>query len=446
MATATATYDRYVADYKRTADSAEQPRWLRDLRKQAIEHFSDVGFPTARKGNEPWKYTNVGPIAAMEFAHGPKGPEPSVEEIAAVAPWCTVWHEAVFINGRFSPALSASHATHEPREGLAGATVGSLAEALTTHPEVLRQHLTRHVSPDYDGFTALNTAFLEDGAFVFVPDDAEVKTHIQLVFVTTADSGPLATYPRTLIVSGRNSRVTVVESYVTLNGPAFIDAVTEIATAEGARIDHYRVLLDRDSYHVGTTRVAQARDSSFRSTSFATGPRLARNDFAVLLDNPGAECQLRGLYVGAGSQHIDNYLTIDHTAPHCKSRLYYKGILDDESRAVFGGMVLVRQGAVKTDSHQEDKNLLLSEKAEVDSKPSLEIYCDDVLCGHGATAGALAEDALFYMQSRGISESDANRLLIKGFANDVLDETIEPLREFLENQTMAALPRFGAPE
>lgn len=300
MAVAAATYDRYVADFQRIIASSTQPAWLRELRERAIRHFQDVGLPTARKGNEAWKYTNVGPIAATEFKYGASVREVTVEELAASAPWCTVWHEAVFVNGQFSPALSASHATHEPREGLGGATVSSLVEALETHPELVEQHLGKHVAADYDGFTALNTAFIEDGAFIYVPDDASVKTHIQLVFVTVSDREPAVTYPRTLIVTGKHSRVTVVESYVTLDGSAFNNAVTEIAVGEGAHVDHYRVLLDRDAYHVGTTKVALGRDSWFGSTSYATGPALARNDFAVVLDNPGAEIRLRGLYVGAG--------------------------------------------------------------------------------------------------------------------------------------------------
>jgi Fe-S cluster assembly protein SufD len=194
------------------------------------------------------------------------------------------------------------------------------------------------------------------------------------------------------------------------------------------------------------TRVRQDRDSSFTSTTFETGGALTRNDFSVLLDGPGAECRMRGLYVTAGSQHVDNYLTIDHAQPHCMSRLYYKGILDEKSKAVFGGTVFVRPGAIKTNAHQEDKNLVLSHEAEVDSKPALEIYADDVLCGHGATAGALAEDALFYMQSRGIDEVMANQLLIRGFASEVLDGVMEPLREYLEKQTSVALPRFRQAE
>ncbi len=444
MTQAPSKYSHYLTDFD--ADSrrlASQPAWLSALRKEALAHFREVGLPTARSGNEPWKYTNVAPIAAAQFVLEAT-PEPDIDRVTAVAPWCTVWHEAVFVNGRYSPALSASPATHEPREGLGGATIESLADAIARDDGLIERHLSRLVPYDYDGFTALNTAFLADGAFVYVPDGAEVLTHIHLLFISAPAARPGVSYPRTLIVSGRSSKVTVIESYVSLNGAQYLnDAVSEIFVGEGARVEHYRVLLDRDAYHVGVTRVDQGRDSSFTSTSYATGAALARNDFAVTLGEPGAECRLRGLYVGAGTQHIDNYLNIDHAAPHCKSRLYYKGILDEKSRAVFGGTVLVRPGAIKTDSHQEDKNLVLSHEAEVDSKPALEIYADDVKCGHGATAGALTDEALFYMRSRGIDETTANQLLIKAFASEILDETIEPLREYLERRTAEALPRFG---
>ena len=182
---------------------------------------------------------------------------------------------------------------------------------------------------------------------------------------------------------------------------------------------------------------------TLKSLRPSAGPALARNDFQVLLDAPGASCFLRGLYVTTGTQHIDNYLNIDHTQPHGTSRLYYKGILDGSSRAVFGGTVFVRPGADKTDSYQEDKNLLLSDEAEADSKPALEIYADDVKCGHGATAGAIADEALFYMQSRGLDEQTARVFLIKGFAAEILDEVRpEPLRHWLEEKTMRALARF----
>jgi len=434
--------ERYADDFRATL--GQGPGWLQQIREGAFAYFQEVGFPTARHDNEPWKYTNVDPIASREFTLAPPlVAEPAVEDLASVAPWCTVWHELVFINGRYSPSLSASPATHEPRAGLGRVVVQNLSQAMESHEGVIRKHMTSLIKPDYDGFASLNTAFLSDGAYIYAPDGEEASTHIHLLFATVPGGEPIVSHPRTLIVAGRQSKLTVIESYVSLDGSAYLNnAVTEIALEDGAHVDHYRVLLDHGAYHVGTTRVEQDRDSSFRSTSFATGPALARNDFGVRLGVAGAECRLNGLYVTAGTQHIDNLLNIDHAAPHCTSRLSYKGILDEQSRAVFGGLVLVRPGADKTDAYQSDKNLVLSDGAEVDSKPALEIYADDVICGHGATAGAVAEDALFYMRSRGIDETTANELLIRGFASDILDGVIEPLREYLGKQVVQALPRF----
>jgi Fe-S cluster assembly protein SufD len=439
MTQAPAAYGRYLTDFDAfdKGAGAAQPAWLRSLRGDAIAHFDRVGLPTARKGNEPWKYTNVAPIAAREFAYGQApGRRLSSEEIAAVAPWCTVWKEMVFVNGRYSQELSS--------RDFDGVTALSLETALSSHGDLVHEHLSRLAPADYDGFTALNTAFLRDGAFIQVPPGAEIPVHLHVLYVSTRADAPVVSYPRTLILAGSQSKLTMVESYVSVDGGAYFNnAVTEIVVEDGAQLEHHRVLLDHDAYHVGVTRVRQCRDSRFTTTAFSTGPALARNDINVLLDDTGAEAYLRGLYVAAGDQHIDNYLSIDHAQPHCTSRLYYKGILDDRSRAVFGGTVLVREGAVKTDAHQEDKNLVLSSEAEVDSKPALEIYADDVKCGHGATAGAVAEDALFYMRSRGLDEETAQVFLVKGFAAEILDEvTMEPLHAYLSERTTRALPRF----
>jgi len=244
-------------------------------------------------------------------------------------------------------------------------------------------------------------------------------------------------------VADRNSRVTLVESYVSLADARFLtDAVTEIVLEDGANVDHYRLLLEsNEAYHVGVSRVYQSQDSTFASASFARGAALGRNDFQVLLDAPGASCALNGLYLTTGAQHMDNFINIDHAKPNGTSRLLYKGILDGKSRAVFGGNVTVRKEAQKTDAQQTDKNLLLSLDAEVDSKPSLLIYADDVKCGHGATAGHIDDDTLFYMQSRGLDVETASQILIHAFASEIID-TVEltPLREYLDRLFMDAIP------
>ena len=290
-----------------------------------------------------------------------------------------------------------------------------------------------------DGFTALNTAFLRDVAVVRVPDGADgpVSVHVNHGGLPDYDDEQrYARHPRTLIVAGRNANITVVETYTGPRGPRyFTNAVTEIVVGEEAHVDHYRLLDESpEAFHVGTTRVHQQRDSSFSSASFALGTTLARNDFAVTLDGPGAYCSLNGLYYTGQGQHIDNLISIDHAQPHCTSRLNYKGILDGYSRAVFGGEVMVRRNAQKSDARQSDKNLLLSEDAEVDSKPSLMIYADDVQCAHGATAGQIDAQTLFYLRSRGLDLETASRMLVQAFAREIVD-TVKPetLRNHLES-------------
>jgi Fe-S cluster assembly protein SufD len=251
-----------------------------------------------------------------------------------------------------------------------------------------------------------------------------------------------------LILAGQNTQLTVVETYVGSPGNNyFTNAVTEIALGEGAHVDHYRLLLESEgAFHVGTSRVTQGKDSEFTSASFAIGTALARTDLEVLLDAPGGYCSLNGLYLAGGNQHIDNLISIDHAEPSCTSRLNYKGILDGKSRAVFGGTVMVRPDAQKSDAQQTDKNLLLSQNAEVDSKPSLLIYADDVTCSHGATAGYINEDGMFYLRSRGLDPGTASRMLIHAFASEIIDTVKpEPLREYLDTLFNQAIPQKSLP-
>jgi Fe-S cluster assembly protein SufD len=271
---------------------------------------------------------------------------------------------------------------------------------------------------------------------------------VRISYITSHDAESKVTYPRTLIIAGRNTDITVVESYT---GPTdvvyFTNAVAEISVGEGAKIDHYRLLLEGNkAFHVGTSRVNQEKDSSFSSASFTLGTSLARNDMEVLLDAPGAYCSLNGLYLTADNQHIDNLISIDHAKPHCTSRLNYKGILDGRSRAVFGGEVMVRRDAQKSDAEQTDKNLVLSKQSEVDSKPSLLIYADDVKCSHGATAGHIDADTLFYLRSRGLDLDAASRMLVHAFASEIIDTVkLEPLREYLDTLFTAAIPDKSLP-
>ena len=378
------------------------------------------------------------------------------------------WHNLLFSDGVYQPAAAAAAAPARPPA--AAFTFSSLAAAIQTEPETLRPYLGQLAALD-EPFTALNTAFLHDGAYIRLPDDYPEPVTLHLTYLTTgvaphpangepghANANPAApvTYPRTLIIAGRNANLTILESYIG-PGPAapdgrrppryFTNAVTEVALAAGAQVHHYRLLAESpDAYHIGTTRVTQAQDSSYTSGSFARGMALGRHDLSVLLNGAGAACSLNGLYLADDSQHIDNLVSIDHAHPHGTSRLYYKGILDGRAKAVFGGTVLVRKNAQKTDAQQTDKNLLLSDRAEVDSKPSLLIYADDVKCGHGATAGHIDADTLFYMQSRGLDPQTASQILIQAFAREII-ETVTPaeIRDYLDGRFSAAIANKTLP-
>jgi Fe-S cluster assembly protein SufD len=429
---------RYVREFDALRDLRDgEPLWLRDLRREGFDYFQRMGWPVDEKRDEAWKYTDVRAVARTEF-RTPDAPGTSLSEqdIAAIIPFDDGMSRLVFVDGYNVPGIS--RIVDEDN-----ASVMLIAEAVKQEESLVHGHLGRYSEPGHDASVGLNTAFFRDG--VFIRADGALSAPVHVVYITSDHADPVVTYPRTLVVAGKQSEVTLIETYVSL-GPRnhFTDPVTEVALGEGAKVTHYRVLLENvQSYMIGHVRPCLGPDSTYKSVIYETGSGLMRLDLEVLIEGEGAFADLKGLYVTTGKQHLDNLVSIDHAQPHGKSRLYFKGILDDKSRAVFGGTVYVRPGADKTDAYQEDKNMLLSDQAEADSKPSLEIYADDVKCGHGATAGAVAEDAIFYLRSRGLDEQTASRLLIKGFASEILDSVeIQPLRVFLEERTRLALPRF----
>ncbi|MCH8817585.1 MAG: Fe-S cluster assembly protein SufD [Chloroflexi bacterium] len=434
MTLATARGEKYLADFKALKEARPAPDWLEELRQRGWDHFNSVGFPTERRGNELFKYTNLTPLdrGTFEFQIGQRVAV-SPETLRERAPWSDDWTTLVFIDGWYSEGLSRPAAD-------AGVTALNFADAEDRQP--LREHLARYATVDESAFMALNTAFLADGAYVRIPDDVQSKTPIHLLFVTTP-GGSRATYPRTLVVAGTNSRSSVIESYISLGDEAcFTAPVAEYVLEPGAGIDHLRVLVENEqTFHIGTTRVYQSNDSTFSSISFATGPRIGRNDLHTLLDAPGAECTLHGLYLTTNRQQIDNHVSTTHAKPHGTSHQFYKGVLSGNSRAVFSGRVLVEKDAQKSVADQRDLNLILSHGAEIDTKPSLEIYADDVKCSHGATAGHGDPAALFYMRSRGIDEATAQAMLVRGFAAEIADEIgVEALREYVQRVIEDTIP------
>ena len=431
-------YEQYISDYH-SLDGAGQPQWLRDVRAAAWKRFLAVGLPTARRGNEPYKYTNVAPIADADLSLATDWDRGyDADDLELAAPVQQGRARLVFVDGHYSDALSVLPAKTE------GVRVSNLASGIQSNDGVVSAHLARYADVEEDGFIALNTAFIDDGAIIEIDDDVSVEDPLHLVFVTT-DGAQTVSHPRVLLVAGRGSSSTVVESYIGVPGNRCLtNSVAEIVLEDEAALEHYRLLMEsEDAFHVGVTRVSQGAGSAYNSKVFERQAGLGRFDLYTSLDGENASCDLKGLYFTSGRQHMDNYININHTKPYATSRLYYKGILDGRSRAVFGGTVYVQPGAIKTDSHQEDKNLVLSPYAEVDSKPSLFIWADDVKCGHGATAGNIDMDTVFYMRSRGIDLEAASRLLIYGFASEIID-TVEDdhLRSYLERLFLDSLPSY----
>ena len=416
---------------------SENGHWLRDTRDRAIARFNELGFPTTKL--EDWKYTNVSALAKLPFdvatVDGGKFTREQLRGVfLAEAAFAENCNRLVFVNGRHSRELSSP--------GLCDQVIAtSLAEAIHNESSSVRSHLARYATYDRNAFVALNTAFIEDGAFIEVPASAVIETPIHLLYVSTCTE-PAASHPRSLIVVGDRSQARIIESYVGLGDNVYLtNAVTEIIAGQSSVVEHYK-LQDESlgAFHVSTVQVEQARDSVVISHSISLGGKLTRNDVTVVLDGEGAECSLNGLYITSERQHVDNHTVIDHAKPHGVSRELYKGILCDKSSAVFNGSIIVRTDAQKTDARQSNKNLLLSEEATINSKPQLEINADDVKCAHGTSIGHPDEDAIFYLRSRGIDQREAQALLTYGFANDVLDRmSIEGLRVRLECALIARL-------
>ncbi len=395
--------------------------WVKRLRDEAFESFAHSGFPTTEQ--EEWKYTNVVQIAKAKFEPFIKSDADEGITQKQIAPF--IYEEAnssrlVFINGIFNERLSSL-------ESLPGETVAvDLARALTEseQAEIVREYLARSADVDGNPFTALNTAFLSGGAFLFFPAGVVVENPIHLLFISSAENSRFASFPRVLIVAGRGSSATVIESYASLKqGEYFTDAVVEVVIEDDARIEHYKVQNESEkAFHVARTIAELGRNSSYNSTVITLGARLSRHDISVNFNHEGAECWVDGLYIVEDGQHTDTHSVIDHKLPHCTSRQLYKGILNGKSRAVFNGKVFVRQGAQGTDAMQTNRNLMLSNDARVDTKPQLEIFADDVKCAHGATVGQLEEEELFYLVSRGLHTELARNLLTYGFAEEVVEK------------------------
>jgi Fe-S cluster assembly protein SufD len=403
--------EQLVGSYRAWASNgaSRAPTWLKDLREGGIARFHGLGFPNMKQ--EAWRFTSVAPIAEGSFELAkPPARIPQIEDIRPFLLF-EAGYRLVFVDGFFQPSLSTPFFDD----------VQSLAHVVTHRQDLVRQHLGKYAPTDDRPFSALNTAFVNEGAFVHVPAKAMIAEPIQLLFLASGDQ-QVVTHPRNLVVLEREARASVVETYASLGpGAYWTNSVTEIVVGDGARVDYHRVQRESErAYHVATTQTRQGRDSTVHLHTVAFGAALARHDIGAVMAGPGGTLILNGLYLLGGQQHADHHTTIDHAADHCESHEYFNGVLDQKSRGVFTGRIIVRPGAQKTDSKQTNNNLLLSADAHADSQPQLEIYADDVKCTHGSTVGPLDPRALFYLRSRGVGEEEARRLLTYGFAAEIL--------------------------
>ena len=441
MATVTKTETAGISGFRATFDAlrrerqATEPFWLTSLRKATWARFAELGFPTLR--DEQWRFTNVSSLARTTFV--PAGPASKRDLPAALASHLRTGTTArlIFVNGCLDETLSSISALP------GGVQIGSLDAALRNSTELVARHLGQCVGGRAQPFAALNAALWRDGAYVYVPRGVRLEQPIHLVFATQPGDVPIATHPRTLVIAEEDSQLTVVESYVGLRDGLYLtNPVTELVAGPNAAVDYYKVQQESEqAAHLGTLQLHQHRDSSLRAHCISLGGELVRHDIDVMLAGAGGHCLVNGLYVVSGRQHVDNHLLVDHAAPHCDSRENFRGILDGQSHAVFTGRIIVRPDAQKTDGKQSNRNLLLSDAAQVNTQPQLEIFADDVKCTHGATVGQIDADALFYLRSRGLAEPAARALLVYAFASESLEEIhVAPLRQQLQKVLRQRLP------
>ena len=429
MITATQQLESYLesfSEFEKLAAGRDLP-WLRRLRRDAFAHFCEVGFPTTH--DEEWRFTNVSAIAQTPFRLARNGgarlPQQELEPYRVAGAAC----QLVFVNGRFASELSLLN--NLPN----GVNVSSLTGQISSSPSAIEPHLGRYLDIRHDAFCALNTAFVEDGAYVHIPRGTLVEEPICLLFVSTADDVPSMSHPRNLIVAEEDSQATFVEDYVSLDGGAvFCNTVTELVASDHTVLSHYMIEREhKEAFNISTLRIQQGRSTNVASHSVLLGGALVRNNVHPVLAGEGGECLINGLFIGNGRQHLDNYMLVEHASPRCGSRQFYNGILDGHAHGVFHGRIIVHKDAQKTDAKQTNRNLLLSDDAQIDTKPQLEIYADDVKCTHGATIGQIEGDALFYLRSRGIDEVSARKLLLFAFASECLDRMKEgPVRRHVE--------------
>ncbi len=418
----------YTAKFRRSLEQSNQPTWLKAVRENAFAYFTENGFPTVK--NEAWKYTNVAPAAAENF--GFDGEAIDAETLEKFTYSELSDNQLVFVDGKLNLENSSM-----PED----LSILSFDEAFRDEKfaQIIKEKLATAVGYDANGFAALNTAFLENGTFLYLPKNAKIDQPIHFLYLST---GNRATFPRILVVAESFAEATIVESYARESETKYLtSAVVEIFLADEAKLKHFRVQREsHEAHHIGATAAEINRGSVYDATNINLGGKLSRHDIRVRFNAEAGEAFIDGLYMLNENQHHDTHSIIDHAIGNCNSHQTYKGVLNDKSRGVFNGIVFVRENASGTDAKQSNKNLLLSNDARIDTKPQLEIFNDDVKCAHGATVGQLEEEELFYLLSRGLSENLAKNLLTYGFAEEIINKIeIESIKKALDEAVLNRL-------
>jgi len=416
--TALMTQDLYLSCFSQlqTKLPGQDAAWLKTVRLQALEHFKQTGFPTDEL--ESWKYTNLSLNLLKEsFTFEVPASTTAVAAQLKKAGFDTdKAHLVVFVNGHFSKELSSLKVLAK------GVTVQNIASALTD--ETVKAFVGKIALSQNRAFTALNTAFFTDGLFIQLEAGKVLDAPVHVVYVSANAGQATQSHLRNLLVLSNDSKANVIEHFWGENVSAyFTNVVTEAALAKGSTLEHMKIgQEDIKGYHIGSLIAQQEEGSHFTSRLFSVGGALTRNDIETTLGQKKAECMMEGLYLAKDKQHVDTRTFIDHLSPNCNSTEVFKGVIDDQAVGVFDGRILVRENAQKTDARQSNKNLLLTKEAKIYSKPQLQIYADDVKCSHGSSTGQIDDEALFYLQSRGISREEAKKVLVYAFAGEMVEK------------------------
>lgn len=432
--------DWYISNFQdfESKLNGQSKTFLHDIRKDALTKLKDLHFPTIK--DEEWKYTNIAPLMKENFVLPEKVEATKIDEEFIYKNSFTDfdYDRIVFINGKFSPQFSIIGELPK------GAVIGSLAKAITENTEIVKKYIGKYSKVEH-AFTAMNQTYSTDGLFVYLPEGKMLERPIQVFFVNGNENEKILSIPRNLVIAESGSSGKIIVNYVGVNNnPYFTNTLSEIHVDVNANLDYIKIQSEKkNAFHIDKTDIYQDKGSIFNHYSFAFGAALSRTDINSVLDNENIECHLYGIYLGKDKQHLDHHTFVDHAKPNCMSNEVYKGILDDESRGVFNGQILVRPDAQKTNAYQSNKTVLLSDKATIDTKPQLEIFANDVKCSHGATIGKLDEEAYFYIRSRGVEDKIAQSMLIHAFAADVIEAVnIEQLRDQLNHKLFETLNRI----